>query len=37
MAAPHEARFLTLGWQSWAVVAVVVMLVILAGMLLLVW
>jgi hypothetical protein len=31
MAASHDVRFVTLGWQAWAFVAVVLTLVLLAA------
>ena len=31
MAAPHGIRLITLGWQTWAIAAVVLTLVLLAG------
>jgi len=37
MAAHHEVRPVTLGWQAWSIVLVVLVLVTLAGMLILVW
>jgi len=37
MAAPRGVRLITLGWQSWAIVAVVLTIGLLAGMLVLVW
>lgn len=32
-----ESRLVTLGWQTWAVVAIILTLVILAGVFLLTW
>jgi len=33
MATPHHVDFVTLGWQTWSVLAVVLMLVLLSAML----
>lgn len=37
MAATHGARLVTLGWQTWSVLAFVLALVLLAAALILTW
>ncbi len=37
MATPHGAHLVTLGWQTWAIVVVVLTMVLLAGGFALVW
>jgi len=37
MAAPHGVQFVTLGWQSWAILAAILTIVLLAGVIALVW
>ncbi len=37
MAAPHGAQLVTLGWQTWAIVVVVLAMVLLAGGFALTW
>jgi len=37
MTASHEARLLTLGWQTWAILVIVLALVTLAGVFVLPW